>query len=459
MPESPAAPNYPDILGYITDDQALTLGVVQAALAVRPPVARAGRPFAVILLLQNMSDANVELEVTLKLPAKDAQGRRERFITQDEHNTVTLRPAEVGYLVTTVTPLPDTAPAPEYNIGLDLKIIPLSTKPRLIRRPLTDDDEVNLDYYFSLSEDAVLRVIALKMLEFSVSKRGILSTSTLDVSLGLAAAKAGMPPSKVTDGWFSLWTLGTGSDARPLLERYRDVMLNLIMPKLKNYQDVYRVLYPVVKQRFGRLYKGIEPIEVHYITKMMTYIIRLAPAPPDRYFLLDEKLYTVVRLLKKGWPTDGTPIPLPHWCRGMLHLIGLDKQVVEDPLLAFTSALFDDLLRDAVEHGFRMVQYATQQSLGDEDTLRDYTEHLLELMLHPKRPLSLSDLYLPLILGGITVAEETRMPRESSLDMLHQLMAVYQKRAQTERNSDSERIFKMAELISDWALERYRGWS
>jgi hypothetical protein len=38
-------PNYPDILGYISDNERLTTGVVEYAMTIRPIVVYAGRPF------------------------------------------------------------------------------------------------------------------------------------------------------------------------------------------------------------------------------------------------------------------------------------------------------------------------------------------------------------------------------------------------------------------------------
>src|SRR5258707_667070 len=129
MTEKQNAPNYPDILGYITDGQQLTIGVVQMALGVRPPVARVGRPFAAILLLQNMSDANVEVSATLHLPAKDAAGEKGRFGTPNEHSSLNLLPAEVGYLVIPIGARANAAPAKEYTIAVDVQV-ESTTKPR-----------------------------------------------------------------------------------------------------------------------------------------------------------------------------------------------------------------------------------------------------------------------------------------------------------------------------------------
>jgi hypothetical protein len=197
------APNYPDVLGYITDGKQATIGAVQAALAVRPPIVRAGRIFAAILMLQNLSDANVDIKATLQLPPKDVDRKAERFRCKEPSASFVLGPAEVGYLVMPIDSAPDATPRQDYKLTVDLEVEALS-KPRRIRQ--TDvEAEVNLDYYFFLSEETILRIIALKMLTFSASTRGLKGT-TLEVSFGVATPQP-QPSRHVQPGWFSLWSL------------------------------------------------------------------------------------------------------------------------------------------------------------------------------------------------------------------------------------------------------------
>ena len=42
------ATNYPDVLGFLTGGQRSNFGSAQVALAVRPRIVRAGRPFEVL---------------------------------------------------------------------------------------------------------------------------------------------------------------------------------------------------------------------------------------------------------------------------------------------------------------------------------------------------------------------------------------------------------------------------
>ncbi len=453
MTDQKPVPNYPDILGYITDDQHLTIGVVQAALAVRPPVARVSRPFAVVLLLQNMSDASVDITATLHLPLKDAAGQKSHFATPKTEMEIKLLPAEVGYLVMPVNTLPRTAIAQDYTIAVDVQVKGPS-KPRFIRQVNTTD-EINLDYYFSLTEEAIQKLIVLKMLNFSVKKRGVFG-NMLEANFALAPAKE-MPRNDVKAGWFSLWSVGADGDARPLLERFRGTLALSVVPKLKPI-ELYKALYPVTKERFIKAYP-LKSIEIHFITKLMVYILSLAPHPPLIYHYPEEAMYTIMTILKSGWPTDGTPIPLPYWCRGLLHMIGMDAEVLENPILAFSGALYDDLLRDALVHGFHIMSVATQRQLGTNYDIRIFTDYLAQQLRRVNHPLTFTDVYLPLVLAGMVVADDVPLPNEPPLlERIHTLMKLYNARAQTERNAETELAFLMAEDVSNFALRRYSDW-
>ena len=271
--------------------------------------------------------------------------------------------------------------------------------------------------------------MVLKMLNFSTKRRSMFS-NMLETSFALARAKD-MPRNDVNAGWFSLWALGTDSDARPLLERFRGTLALSIIPSLEPVA-LYKALFPVTKERFGKAY-NIQSIEVHFITKLMVYILSIAPHPPLVYHYPEESMYTVMTILKNGWPTDGTPIPLPYWCRGLLHMIGMDEEVVKEPVLAFTGALYDELIRDAITHGFHIMSVATRREMASEHELKVYTDYLVGKIRRPKRPLTFSDVYLPLVLAGTVVAEDVFLPAEKPLDRVHDLMKLYNKRAETER--------------------------
>ena len=124
MADKTYTPNFPDLLGDVTDGKRVNIGLVQVALAIRPRVIRAGRPFETIMLVQNASDVAVDFMARVRLPDRDAEGKKGRFVCKVDKLVLGLEPAQVGYLVLPVSTLPDTAISADYAITMDVKMKP-----------------------------------------------------------------------------------------------------------------------------------------------------------------------------------------------------------------------------------------------------------------------------------------------------------------------------------------------
>ncbi len=446
-------PNYPDILGYITGNTRMSVEVLDAAVAVRPQVARAGRPFETLLLLQNNSDTNVTVTANLRLPQVDAKKQQNRFIPGNDEMTITLRPAEVGYMVLTAATRKDTAIYENYHIGIDL-VVSSPEGLRWLRRPVSEPRNAD-DYYFYLNGVTVQHMVELKSLTFSSQSS---ADSTLQTDLTLISAQKGQPVKKQPDEaqtrWISLWSLGDHTDARPSLERYSSVLEHTILPQL-NRQTLYEPLFLTTQNRVRDAGYPVSPAETHFIVKLLISILDMAtqPAQLSPQYPGDE-VYYVSALLKRGWALDGRPIPLPNWCRVMLHTIGFDQSVSQQPVRALAGSLYDDLVRDATLHGFKLMYQATSEELGSDDDMHAYANQLIQAMWHPRRNLTFVDVYLPLVLGGILVDERVILPYESNLKFLRTVQNTI-KEHETRASGNDRLVIKMADQIIDTALTKY----
>ena len=110
------------------------MGVVQLAGAVRPRVVRAGKPFDVVVLIQNASDARLDVSATVQLPEKDAKKKKGKFVIKADKVVIGVEPAEVGYITVPVSTMPDTAVSPDYQVSVDIDIKPVNKgKPKRVR--------------------------------------------------------------------------------------------------------------------------------------------------------------------------------------------------------------------------------------------------------------------------------------------------------------------------------------
>ncbi len=446
---SDSNPNYPDILGYITGDIQSTYGVVQAALAVSPSVVFTGHPFEVILLLQNLSDVPVKVVASLRLPSVMV-GQQPALTSHHHRRTLHLHPAEVGYLVMPAA-VSAEAIAATYSVGMALDVQP-AAKPRRIRA-VDSNDDVNLDYYFYLSEQTITRVVRLKGLDFSAT-RSRLPGSPVETRLSVVQGQP-VPPSSSKVAWVRLWSLNTHSDTRPLLERYHVPLLEQVIPYLKR-DLLFPALYAALREHFSPHYAVSAP-ELHFAAKLMVHVLEMADQPPETLSYRQQSIYAVGQLLRNGWPRDGSPIVLPNWTRAALVQMSADPLVVEDPLTAFATILLDDLLRDSILHGFRLIHAITGQQLGSDSDARAYGEQLVGLLADPTSRLNFLDWYLPLVIGGVLVAHDTLLRGESVLESLSALDSAFRERA-AERNDDNAEIFDLFDRCYDEEVRRYRSW-
>lgn len=438
--------NLPDILGYITGGPRLNASVVQLALAVRPRVTRAGRPFEAILLIQNACDQNVDVTATLQLPETDAKKKPKRFLAKSARLVVGLRPAEVGYVVLPLSSLPDTAVSDGYKVGMSVEVKPLHKPSRV--RAADGHGEVTLE---DLPDEVVAKINDLKKLTFSTTKRGLVGTS-IEVPFSVMSAQVGQLVD-LKPGWVSIWKMSDLKDERLLLARYGELLTDKVLLALKR-EAVYPPLYQTTLERVNNSGYELQLVEAHYIAKLLTALLEMAK--PDEE-TIDQRLddaYNVSLLLKKGASTADA-VELPSWCKGLLRAIDKDTTVVERLPEVLASTLYDELLRDAVRYGFNLLSKSTGQDLGSEEEIRSYGEALIQKFIHPEeRAFTFLDVYLPLAMSGIVLYDKAIMPEEKVGETLKEMLNAIEGRAH-ESDEDTQLVHQMAAHTIDRALQKF----
>ena len=444
-------PNYPDILGYITKDQRLNINVIEAALAVKPTKIQAGSTFEVILLLQNTSDVRVEVTAELKLPSRDAAKKPERFVPYAITFSATLLPAEVGFMCLPVTTRAEIAPSDEYRLGMELNVKP-QAKPQRIRH---NNEAVNLSYYFNLAESTILNVARLKGLDFSCNNAGLINT-IIETTFAVAPKTEPIERVDVQPRWERLWSVTDNTDTRFLLEQYHAELQEKIIPLLERIY-LFEPMYKSTLRRFAGHGYSLTPNEVHYITKLLVNILEMAHKPPAIRHYDEQEIYYVSKLLGEGWRKDGMPLPLPAWCRSLLSRIASDERILEEPVKSLSTLLYDDLVRDGIQHGFELVHGVLGRELGSRADAQKYADRFTEILRTKQEPLTFEDLYLPLILGGIIVDAEIPLVFEQPLTRLHEMLEYIQKEHRPRGGVDPEKmvVYSVTRKVCDWALQKH----
>lgn len=450
MVAKPAQPNYPDILGEITHGQRLQIGVVDAAMVVRPRIVRAGETAEIILLLQNTSDVRVEVVAEPKVPARDANGKTDKFTLRTTRMTAMLAPAEVGYVSLPLYIQPDAAPENGYRVFFTISVKP-QAKYHIVRR---SGEPITQNYFFSYSPAILRQINDFKALDFSISKTGLLGTS-IECTFDLAPArKTPDTSSEFKPSWNRLWAMSDNTDTRYLLEQHGKVLQKRILPLLER-DNLYEPLYKATMHRFAARGYRLTANEAHYITKLMVDVLEMGRRLPIALLYPDQAVYGVSQRLEAGWTQDGRPVLLPYWCRDLLTRIASDARITERPVMSLATILYDSVLRDAITHGFALVHLVIKHPLGTKAQTERLAAQFTKDLRSQDTCLNFDDVYLPLVLGGIIVDTDVPLQYENPIKRLH---ASYDHlRKLRPRGTEVERmvVYSIACKVCDWALEKH----
>ncbi len=439
--------NYPDILGTITGGTRYNVNVAQVALGLRPRNVHAGRPFEVILLIQNASDIDIDVTATLQLPQQDAKKKPKRFIAKSERLVVGLRPAEVGYVMLPVNSLPDTAIGEGYKVGVGIDV-KAQGKPRRIRAN-DGGGQVNPEY---LSEEISSNLNDLKKLSYSTNRRGLMGT-VLEAPFNVMSAQIGQLID-LKPAWVCLWKMSDHHDDSLLLTQYAEKLQTLVLPKLKR-ETLYPPLYEATAQRFQQSGYDLQPPEIHYITKLLVYILELAAPDENSHDYLKDEHYDVQLALKRVMRGEQDALTLPAWCKGMLKAIEANPTIaVEQPAVALASTGYEELLRDAMRLGFQMITTSTGEKMGSDEDMQEYADKLVGKLQAGKPVLSFSDVYLPLLMGGVIIYDRAVLKAEKMGEMLTELSRIVKSRY-AEINADDDMVYHLAAQVVDRALQKF----
>lgn len=452
MPSVPEPINYPDVLGYITGGARVSFKPVQVAIALEPAVTRAGKPIAVYLLLQNASDADLDVVVTLRLPDRDAKGQKERFITRADRLNLKLEAAQVGAVLLPMSTLPDTAVSDGYRIGMDVKVTPVDK--RSVNHVRLDDGGGVFDPN-DINPEMAVRIEELRRLQWSVDTPRF-SRTAIETGFTILSGKVGA----ITDlspRWESLWSLGDARDDRLLIDHYGRLLEYQILPTLKP-DRVYPATLKVLAERFRNMAYRPAPIEVTLIAQLITLLLELAHTTSKDSLTELGEVWSVRRFLKQNDKIQYVgPLSLPRWCRTLLLAYKRDQRVAQHPVQAVLHFAYDDLLRDAMILGMQRIAETTDLDIGGREEWEPYCDELMQ-RIHENR-LDFASLYMPLVMGGLIAVDHLPMAPETLGQIAGDIQTALRRR-QTERNEVNDPIFEVAEHLVNTALVRARsmGW-
>ena len=398
--------NYPDVLGYITGGVRQSLGALHGAVALRPHPVRAGRPFELVVLLQNAGNTPVDVSATVRLPEFDAKRQKGRFAVKTAHVTAQLLAGETGYIALPCLCHAETAPHDAYRLTVEIES-KAHGKPERIRQT-EGGGAFDMD---RLDESRRAALDALRPLDFEVGRGG----SRLELTFGVLNVGAGAS-GDLKPGWVSLCRLADLNDDRLLLHAYGKPLQVEALPALKR-TTLLAPLTQATAQRFAEAGVALDEFEVRAIAKLMTLILEYGSPKFTGHGYQAAGRFAITPLLERSPLELDSPDLLPHWGRGLLRLIDRDGRAAASAAQVVLRMLYDELLRDAVEWGFELVEGATGVDIGSIDERAAYAETLLNA-LRAKSGVTFSQAYLPLVMGGILINDSLLIDREDPAELL-----------------------------------------
>lgn len=387
---------YPDVLGAITRNNRFTMNALQFAVGIFPSQAYINQPVEVVLILQNLVDQNMQVKVSLHLPADDRQGKLVVLDTPKPVITVGLQGGEVGVLHIPVIAYPPTLPGADMPIHVAARY----RTPRLGRyvRPVAGGAPP------SMLQISPFKLQVLRDIEF-VARPWNDSTDIITTYFDIMPKR--LPPPKEELNWRyeTLWTPRRMAEENKLALSQVKAAQQIVV-RLANNPDLYEYLQAITDERFATVGMPLHPGEVKAIARALVYLVKTTP-----------KRYKTGSLEKNRW--------FRTLCYALAHEPDVptwnDRSII-------TYYLYEILVHDAILLSFDVVQPHLQESLGSQSEQLDYADRVLGWFGGEGEP-DLAYVYLPLVLAGVVLARQVDYSVENPWRMVGELRQSFQGRA------------------------------
>lgn len=377
-------PECPDILGAITPTRAnLNGNRLQCAVGVHPTRSTVGQPFELLVLLQNATDRLMDVSITLRPPQKDRAGNRLSFSLPRAGFNITLQPIEVGVAHLPIVTQPPTPAGQSYPLLVEIAV---QTDPKgHIIRPAAGGRPPTL---LSVSP---IRLKVLREIKFTAAER---QPNQLMTSIEIMQGQFLLGKVDIQPKYETLWSmqelkeeLEVAESIRPIAREYANTVTRQIVTK---------PLLNLINERFAAANMTLHPAEALMISKLMTYV-------------MEDGLE-----LEAGFGLENG-----KWFKTLCSLMASDKNIVKDTN-RLLEQLFLAVIWDAVMLGLYICNVNLKVEVGDENERAAYAIQVQEA-LSLKSEMTLSHVYLPLVMGGIIQNANVRLLHEVLHDNLNKI--------------------------------------
>jgi hypothetical protein len=367
--------DYPDILGMLTEERLTLHNVLQCAIGVFPVNTMLEQPVEVLLLLQNLIDQPLRLQLTIQSPPRDPSGNLLNIFTPKPRLVITLPGAETGLLHLPAIPQLPTQPGKDFPV---LVHVALQKPDRYTQIRAESGGRPPSVLSISPFRITVLRDIQFTAQTFDPQQLGV----TFDVLSGH------LPPREdnLQPRYEALWTLHDLEQEQAKLQEVTGDARRFANSLART--TVYNPLYTRTKDVFTEAGMPLQPGEITFITKLLTYV-------------LEDGLE-----LEQGFSLE-----TGYWFQRLCGLMIKTPEITQD-LDQTLKLVYNGIIQDAVMLGCNMLTHDMKLDFGDKREQTSYANKVVA-GLESRQTLSLEHVYVPLIMAGLLLAARVTMPGQN----------------------------------------------
>lgn len=372
--QSPLRPLYPDVLGQITGGPRINMDAMEVAVGIYPKVAFINQPVEMVIVMQSMVDRDLQLKVAIRTPNVDRNGNDVNVKMAKSSFAMKLGPGEVGVLRMPLVAQPPTKPSTDLPVRLALRFR-VKGDAEYVRPPGGGSPPTVLTV-------SPFKLQVLKDVEFIAHKWNE-SVEILTANFSVSAKTLPNDPGNLSPAYEALWTQEGLREEIQLAQAQFDEAMDIAQPGTTG--NLYPAFMNAVEERFGIRGMPLHPGETMAIAKMMTYTVEDAPTR-EPGMVLEDML----------------------WFRALCQVLAANPELVQFTRAEIISKhVFDTVLYESVLIGFKVMQGRVKEDLGSESERVNFANRIMQWFSgHGEGDLTY--VYLPLVLGGITIARVVR---------------------------------------------------
>jgi hypothetical protein len=381
---------YPDVMGdYIDARQRFDAGGLHYICSLEPDAITPGGRAEFLFLVQSALDVPLEAVFQVGLPTRTGRlGRVVRFETAQQELRVNIAAGEVGLLHVPLTCASDT-PAGKYEVRVTTEAV-VSGPGQLIRSSRSHGR-----FGESLIRDPVGLGIAPIIGLGYVAEPKMRQSFRLEVTGGAGAKEVDLSPRFDT-----LWTPEELKRQHAAQREVSDRRLH-ILAKL-SADALYAALWQESQSLFEDMGLPLRMGESLFLVRVLTY--------------------TATKFLNHTDWYDALLVPM--WMNAIRHDLPTG-----DVLWIVAQIGHEHLLRLSAAMSFGLIDRAMGRAVWSNEEQRGVIDLLSNTVCRGQGTLPPEFLYLPLILGGLAVARQLKMPGEDLQHSLRLLVQAYRDRS------------------------------